>query len=179
MSALVSLSILYYLSLLATASFCTTRHDSFMGNHAIYIAVIELIHEPNHDKAELRVKTFTDDLQDVLKNKFGRGFELADELTKGDDFKKTEAYFENHLKFAINGLPGSYQLYKIARENDSHWLYFTLKAPRHWQKLEIKADFLMELFPQQSNIFQLKEGEKSLFYRLTIDQKSQTITFSD
>ena len=178
MSALVPLSILCYL-LSVPPFFGSAENGNIVPEHAIYIAVIELSHQPNHDKAELQVKAFTDDLQDVLKNKFRRGFVLADELTQGDDFKKTEAYFENHLKFVINGLPGSYKLNKITRENDSHWLYFTLNAPRNWQKLEIKADFLMELFPQQSNIFQLKEGEKRLFYRLTIDQKSQTITFSD
>ena len=179
MSVLISLSILYCLSLLAPASYSTTDHDSFIANHAIYIAVIELIHQPNHDKAELRVKTFTDDLQDVLKNKFGRSFFLPDELIEGDDFDKVAAYFSDHLKFVVNEQRAGYELNKVTRENDAHWLYFTLKAPRNWQKLEIKADFLMELFPQQSNIFQLKVGKKKLFYRLTIDHKSQTITFSD
>ncbi|MDN5213863.1 hypothetical protein QQ020_17445 [Fulvivirgaceae bacterium BMA12] len=163
----------------ALVLFNTFHQSSLPDDHAIYIAVIQLEHQPNDITANLQVKVFTDDLQDALKNKFQGEIRLINVSENGEEAKRITAYFAGHLKFEINDQRADYQLQRITVENDAHWFDFTLKGPRKWDKLEVTADFLMELFPKQSNIFQVTEGDKRLYYRLTIGQKSQTITFSD
>ncbi len=159
--------------------FNTFHQPCLPDDHAIYIAVVQLEHQPDNITANLQVKVFTDDLQDALKNKFHQEIKLINVSESGEEAKKIAAYFAAHLKFEINGQQVSYQLQRITVENDAHWFNFTLKGPRKWDKLDVTADFLMELFPKQSNIFQVNEGDKTLYYRLTIGQKSRSITFSD
>ena len=136
-------------------------------NHAIYLSILEIEHAASTNTAEVRIKVFTDDMQDALRN-----FNATFVPTNEDEFCQTSPlilsdYFDQHLNIRINNIPGELRFIDCQQANDVYWLNFQINCPTTWEQLIIKADFLMELFPSQSNIIHLTNEEKKHFFRLT------------
>lgn len=155
----------------------TIQNDRKQPNHAIYIAIVELHHEENSDEALLQVKVFTDDLEAALTNKYGQQVVVEKNIVTSATELKIQGYFKDHLKISVNNQLLSGNFSKITRETDAHWLYFHVKCPKKWLRLEMKADFFMELFPTQSNIFQVQTGENKRYYRFTNKENAKSFTF--
>jgi hypothetical protein len=122
--------------------------------HALYVSVIEIGPHQGGDY-NMQVKVFSDDLLNALRN------DIADQKGMFEDSiclaytDITTAYFTEHLKLRINDRAVSYQFMDCQQKGGSHWLYFTVTAPDYWTKLEVKADYFIELFPAQSNVLTL------------------------
>jgi hypothetical protein len=135
-------------------------------DHAIYISVLEIVEK--EARTELRVKVFTDDLANAIKNSF------EDDVVMIDDFPSEnealiEAYFKVHLILMSSSSELEYYFIEYKTVGDSYWFTFEVLGSIG-QLYSIKADYFMELFPTQQNIVTLFDisGEKK-FCRLTID----------
>lgn len=51
-----------------------------------------------------------------------------------------------------------------------------LPQPDKAQMLEIQADYLMEVFPTQSNVIDISYGEQRIFFRLTKNKSREQMT---
>ena len=147
-------------------------------DHAIYLAVIELDHGGGGPSAQATVKVFTDDMQDALRNAFGEEFRAVGEA----DFcvrlsGQAGAYFAEHFTCRINGRPAPLTLKNCTLEGDVYLLQFDMECPERWEKLEVEADFFMELFPTQSNVLSILHGEERGFFRLTKKDPVASIIF--
>ena len=148
-------------------------------NHGIYLSVVEIIHEAGQKKARLSVKIFTNDLEDALKNAFQKKFKI-DTIQSCNSYKnEIESYFKSHLSLLINQSEVSIFFEKCEKNGNSLWVYFKLDSPEKWDEIKVKADYLMELFPTQSNIVSIKNGNKKRFAKLSIDKPSTTEKFTD
>jgi hypothetical protein len=140
-------------------------------SHAIFISVIDVKEEA------ISIKVFSDDLRDVLRNYsdtyVNKGLE---EFVQSNESLISD-YFTNHLKIMINGKYLEFQLIEIKKENDAHFLYFSIESPAVWKQIEVKGDFFTELFPDQSNILTIKKDGEKYFSRLTKSNPKYTITF--
>ena len=146
-------------------------------SHAIYISVVEIEHKDLGNNAKIMIKVFTDDFKDAIMNAFKKQIEFSDDKTCSDNKSVIEGYFDKHFKAAINGKPLSISLTSCELNGDSVWLYFDMDCPANWKDISVTADFLMELFPKQSNIISIYHGNDKRFLRLTLNSITQKVTF--
>lgn len=153
------------------------------ADHAIYIGTIKIHHQEQDKHTTIDVKVFSDDLQNALKSKLQLTY-LPDLLTLcSDSTNSLQTYFNQHLQLEINDQKVTSTLSDCQMVNDVHLLQFQIDSPVKWEKLKVTANFLMELFPTQSNVLQVQyEKNKSTkaasyFGRMTIGKETLVLDF--
>ena len=166
--------------LMILSTLVNTSNFSFYenSNHAMYISVVEIEKAVDNNNGLIRVKVFTNDLEDAIFNFSQQRIDLSGGNCKPST-KLINDYFAAHLDIKI-GDEFIKLSFSSCEENDiSSWLNFDFTSQENWKTVEVKADYLMELFPTQSNIVNISnEGEKRMF-RLTKDNPKKTILFSN
>lgn len=130
--------------------------------HAIYISVLEL----NQTTKTLTIKVFANDFSDVLFNLSNQRVNLLKEDCQQYQ-ELIQQYFNSHLVIKVDGTILQPVLQSCEINDTSIWLHFAFSTADTWKKLELKADYLMELFPTQSNIVNLMYKEEKKMFRLT------------
>ena len=125
-------------------------------NHALYIGVIQIVHEEKEALTTIQIKVFSDDLQSVLQNDIG-----YDQVTSIADLcastsNPIENYFKHQLELKVNHERMDLDLVDCEQINDVHLLTFTSPQKKDWKTCTIHAPFFMELFPLQSNIINIR-----------------------
>ncbi len=138
--------------------------------HAVYISVVEI--EVN----EIRVKVFSDDLRDAIRNHAGV---IAEDNTT--DFcnkyqQEIERYFSEKLSLVINDESIPFKYESATDEGDSYWIKFQFDQEENWRSIEVEDKHFMELFPTQSNIIKVN-GPALRFGRLSVNQTSCSFEF--
>ena len=147
--------------------------------HAIYIAVVEINHKNLTSNAEVVIKVFTNDLDDALFNAYKTHAKLESEDNCMANSLLLEKYFSSHFRCLINKKNRPMHLKSCEKNDNSLWLRFDMTCPVKWRDLKLSADFLMELFPTQSNVISVFHGDKKNYFRLTNSEKSRQIRFVD
>lgn len=164
--------------MISVAFLCLASIFQPIPEHAIYIAIVEINYNGQEKTTDLRLKVFTDDLKDVLRN-----FSEEYVLQSPEDFAAQNSlvigdYFRSNLKIAMNGKVQTLKFVGAKEESDAHFLKFSLpKNQEEWTELQIEGTFFTELFPEQSNVVNLQVNEKRLFARLTKANPKHTFTF--
>jgi len=144
-----------------------------LNTHAIYISVVEITHDAEGSNVE--VKIFIDDLEDAIYNMSGTRHRLIDNCNAAsDDISK---YVATHLKIAVNGSEKSIKWVSCDIMEDAIWLRFHMDDDDPFQKVEITANQLMELFPAQMNVIKIQSGEEIRFLRLSLGDEKGMVTF--
>lgn len=138
-------------------------------DHAIYIGMVELHCPEGRGAGEMRVKVFHDDFQDGVRNAFPEKFRAADPGSWLDQNQAlAEAYFRRHLICRLGGKPVAFNLVRAQQEQDIYLFEFHFDCPNQWNTMSLRADFLTELFPAQSNVVQCTIGaQPARFGRVT------------
>ena len=155
---------------LASAFFAMCTMMSVPNFHAIYISVLEF------DNQELKVKLFTDDLQDAIRN-FSEDFKPGENnsfLQQNEGI--IEAYFNQKINLKINGQQIRVKFQQGTVEGDSYWITFGLGNVGEWKTLSLSDTHFMELFPNQQNIVKVM-GEKPRFCKLNSQNKNCSFNF--
>ena len=141
--------------------------------HAVYIAVIEISHASDATQAQLKIKLFRDDFVNALSNVSGSFEDINTDLNCTSKQTEIQEYFDNHLDCTINS--GSYTPHLLQCEvmPEVVWLTFSLHGPAEWQSFRLRADFLMELFPDQMHMVMLESAGKKWSFRLDAAQKER------
>lgn len=161
------------LCFLAILCLCATRTDS---RHALYISVVEIKHDLGASKAQMKLKVFTDDLEDAVFNRFGT--KLLNQEGCYVDLTPVQNYFDDQLEVKINGQKVSYELGNCERLEDSTWLYFEFTCPVNWGEVFVRCNYFMELFPTQTNVISVTHGAERRYFRVTQNDPTQTANFN-
>ena len=136
--------------------------------HAIYIGVVTVEHLPDQNTTLAEIRVFQDDFHDALRNEFKQVPAISQNSQNEETLQLVASYFQKHFAVWINGEPKEGQLKSFEPINDIYQIVFELDAPpKQWQSFEMKADFLMEIYPQQTNMVQLKYATQPHHFRLT------------
>ena len=147
-----------------------------LDKHALYIGFVQIDHYDHSKVAQMRIKVFSDDLQSALKNsyksfRFTKPEQLC--ITRGDLLGR---YFSAHLAIQINDSRQKLELADCQIQGDVTLLDFTVTAPAHWRTIEVETDFFQELFPAQTNVFQISYQDKRHFFRLNSANKRKALS---
>ncbi len=145
--------------------------------HAIYLSVIE-VEVIASGESKLRIKIFSDDLQNALRN-FSNDYQHHDlQHYFAQNQALAEQYFQAHLKISVNRKPVSMSLQNFTIENDAHFVTFSMSTPTSPNKMEVQADFLMELFPTQTNVVKVLYRDEAYYLKFTKGTASQVLTWA-
>lgn len=147
------------------------------GDHAIYLSVAEVDHKDLGEKANIKIKVFTNDLEDALTNAYDERISLADASICVKNKTKIEGYFSKHFKYAINGKNTVLTFDRCESNGDATWLHFNITGPLQWNKVSVTADYLMELFPTQANVVSIQHGNEKRFININKAKTSDVVTF--
>ena len=100
--------------------------DGKEAAHAIYISVVEIDHRDPSKQTQVKIKVFTDDLENALRNTFGHPFQLPDAQACLKEKQAIDDYFQQHFKLEVDGKKTVLSFQKGERNNDATWLYFDL-----------------------------------------------------
>jgi len=130
-----------------------------------------------NSEASVNIKVFQSDFEDALKNKFKETFDFDKQGPCSGVSKKIQEYFTDHLMIEINGEKKPLEFESCEKNSDSIWLYFKLDKEGQWRDVNVKADYLMELFPTQSNVVSIYNGDQKKFLRITLENTTQSVSF--
>lgn len=137
-------------------------------DHALYLAVVQLDHSETQAPARITIKVFEDDLRDAIRAAFPGEYQVGPIASFCNiHARPIERYFRQHLQCAINGDPAVPEFRSGKLAQDVYLLEFVLPCPERWTRVQLQADFFMELFPTQSNVLHLLHGSDKRFGRLT------------
>ena len=143
--------------------------------HAIYLSSGIVDIQPEKNSVAITIKVFADDLQSVLINRF----ENKEINLQAIPDHYIEKYFNDHF-ILKNSNQKQLSLILVKKEmiGELYVLDFNIQTEKKmWQKIQMKADYFMELFPGQINVFKVKWSSKHQFLRFTKNQSLQTIEF--
>ena len=138
--------------------------------HAVYISVVEI------EAEKIRVKVFSDDLRDAIRNDTGIVPDTAVSDFCDRHHEEIQQYFMKNLKIKINEKPVAYHYESASFEGDSYWINFGFIPEQEWKSIYIEDKHFMELFPSQSNIIKVKATDLR-FDRLTSSKTSCSFEF--
>ncbi|HHL51785.1 MAG TPA: hypothetical protein ENJ39_00280 [Flammeovirgaceae bacterium] len=131
--------------------------------HAVYVSVVEF-KQTTGQEAELAVKVFADDLEDAIYHASGERYDLRGGECAG---RAVTAYLQDHLQIKVNGSPVTYTFVSCEHNDMSVWYTFSCQVPAAWQTVQIRADYLMELFPTQTNVVSIAASGSKKMLRLS------------
>ena len=169
------LSFLLILSTLINAfDFSLYEND----NHTMYISVVEIEKAVGNTNGHIRVKLFANDLEDAIFNFSQQRIDLNEGNCKPNAALIND-YFDAHLGVKISDEIIKYSLSSCEENDLSIWLNFNFISNANWKTVEVKADYLMELFPTQSNIVNIKYEGVIRMFRLTKESPKEIALFSN
>lgn len=161
---------LFLLSVLYSISLFGLNHKDISSSHAIYVSVVEV------EEGSIKVKIFANDLEDAI---FNHSRQRPDLLNANCNQSKVliANYFNDHLACKINGNEQKFTFVSCEVNDISLWLTFEFNSPAAWLNVEITADYLMELFPTQSNVVSITFKKEKRMFRLIKGSTTETINF--
>ena len=135
--------------------------------HALHLSTFEIHKTNNNPIAKLRLRVFQDDFRDAIKNANPDLKAIANEAFLDHRKNEIEQYFQQHFQLVFDNQNSSISLTNSQAENEVYWLHFDLDFPEKWKSCTFQADYLMELFDDQSNIGTVILKDEKQFFRFT------------
>ncbi len=146
-------------------------------HHAIYISVVKIQHEKEATTSDIHIRVFKDDFKNVLRNKFGY-HEISEKEAFCTDYGDyINQYFKKQFICTINETQVNFKLSNCAQTAEVYQLTFKMDCPVNWDSIQIEANYFMELFPKQSNVLHVEDGDIKRFGRATKGNELLKIRF--
>ena len=147
---------------------------SFTTLHKFYLSVTNINYSEKDDAFQVTTRIFVDDMEEVLKERYGIDAKLA---TKEESVLADE-YIEKYLrtKFLVY-LDGEQFVYDfLGKKYDNDVVIFYIELPdvglNTLKKMEIENEILTDLFDEQKNVVHVKwKGNKRSFVLIKSDAK--------
>lgn len=153
------------------------QEKATLPDHALYLSMTEITFTAS-GAGIVRIKVFSDDLQNALKN-FSDTYKPEDLYHFfGKNQSLATEYFKAHFQLSINGGKVNYQLSDFQIENDAHFITFQFIPPSAVQSIRLEADFFMELFPTQTNVVKVSKAGKPYYFKFTSPTQPETLTWT-
>jgi hypothetical protein len=147
---------------------------SFTTAHKFYVSVTNVVYSEKNDSFQITSRIFIDDLEELLKERYGIDAKLA----TTDEAKVSNAYIEKYFraKFSIelNGEVAQYTFLGREYDNDVILCYMELTDVNfsELKSISIQNEILTDLFEEQQNIVHIKcNGQKKSFVLIKENNK--------
>jgi hypothetical protein len=142
-------------------------------NHAVYISVIDFTHHEEGNK--ITVKVFSNDLEDALFNFSSQRIKVSSNCSEVKEV--VVSYFSKYLKIWVNEKEQKFLWDGCQVNDDSTWITFITRPTKSFKEVKIKADYLIELFPTQTNVVNISSDGEKRFLKLNGSHREADISF--
>jgi len=149
----------------------------FNSFHALYVSVTEIDFDKDDSKLNLKVKIFTNDLEDGIFNQTGQSVSLRTNEQLKSNQLLVGRYINDHLSISVNRTNKPLSLLKSENEGDATWSYLEVDITDQIRSIEVQNQLLTELFETQSNVVSIDINGDKRFLRFTKNQQSELLEF--
>jgi hypothetical protein len=144
--------------------------------HPFYVSLIEIRHNEAEATAEISVRIFTDDLEQILRKRTNVPIDLVNPKNKAAVEAELSKYIRQKIQLTIDGKP--YQMVYLGYEiqKESVWSYWEITGLKTMKSLQTDCNLLYDFVNLQTNIFHVKKGEKEWSRKL--DYPETRVVFS-
>lgn len=161
MRKLFALFLLFFISLHFSAA-----NFPFAEVHPYHVGSVEFIYDPKTQTFQISGKFFLDDLENALKQKFGKAVHFNDEKYRAQINSYLTEYCSEYLKLKADNkfLKTNYLGYE--EDSEAVNIYLESEKTATPKKVEIAVSFLYNLFDDQMNIVHVIVGGQRRSERL-------------
>ena len=140
--------------------------QSFFPRHAFYVSIHDIQFDEDWGKFDLKIKIFTNDLEDALVKANHPRFLLGTEKEMAGSDAAVSKYIEEKVQLSIQQKTLKLEFLKKEYRDDACWIYFQAEAGCTPKELGVSSKVLLELFDGQTNIIRLKVGAQRFISNL-------------
>lgn len=145
------------------------------SEHEFYVSVIEVRHSSDTQSVRCRIRVFSDDLQVGLQSEYNLPTTppLAGLCT--DHADNIVTFFSDHVAISINGRTVGIDSLSCYSDGDVHAVEWQIDSIAQINSFSLTADYLMDIYPDQTQMVQFSSGDKHRTLRLTRKSPSAVI----
>jgi len=157
---------------------CFHQVESTVGkySHPFYVSMIEIDHNAKDKTAEVSIRIFTDDLENVLKKYGNTKIDILHPANKEEVDKLLNNYIQHKLQIKLDGKLVTLHYLGYEQQMESIWTYLEVKDVPTVKKVSISCSLLYDYQDKQTNIFHVKANDTEKSYKL--DYPETTTEFS-
>ncbi|MEM8889357.1 MAG: DUF6702 family protein [Bacteroidota bacterium] len=139
---------------------------AFLPKHAFYVSIHDLSFDEEWGKFDIKIKIFTNDLEDALLKTGESRFLLNTEKEIQGADQAIAHYLQKKVKLRIGSTALNLIFNKKEYVEDATWIYLEAESGCKPPELYVSSKVLLELFDDQTNIIRLKMGEQRFIANL-------------
>jgi hypothetical protein len=142
----------------------------FSSFHPFYLSVTEINLNQKEKNAQLSVKCFTNDLENVLRTNLKKKVDLLDQSKFEYNKEILNTYILKNLIINVNKRKLELSIIGYEKEEDAIWIYFETSKFK-WTNpnfFEITNTILFDLSPDQLNIIHLIKSENRVSAKIKL-----------
>jgi len=147
---------------------------AFGTAHKFYLSVTQVRYSQKDDALQITTRLFIDDMNSVLKERYGLDARLGGNEERAMDVEYLEKYVRAKFSVGINGKTADYTF--IGKKYDADVLICYLEVPKvdfpNISSITIENEILTDLFEDQQNVLHFNiNGKKKSYVLLKSDTK--------
>ena len=144
--------------------------------HPFYISLIEIQHKEKASTAEISIRIFTEDLEQTLRKQSKIPIDFVHPKNKAAIEAELSRYIRQKLQLTINGKVCQLEYLGYEINKESVWSYWEVSNVSQFKSLRADCSILYDFVNLQTNIFNVKKGEKEWSRKL--DYPETRVDFS-
>ncbi|MEA1786694.1 DUF6702 family protein [Arenibacter sp. GZD96] len=135
---------------------------AFSPSHKFYVSVSHVTYAEKEDALQITTRIFTDDLDQLLEERYGLTAQLGTELESTEADAYLEKYLRSKFTVRINGNTRDFDFIGKKADNDVMVCYMELPniGFQHLNAIEIQNEVLHDLFEDQQNVVHITVQER-------------------
>lgn len=146
-------------------------------NNQIYIGVVEIISEKNSRQVEMRVKVYTNHLEEALRIETGEEIILSNSRQLAAKLPVVNKYILSHLEVSVNNQPLPINFLRLETIGELTYIYYRGNRTGKIENVCVDSDMLFTISPKQSNVVRIYIDGNERFIRLAADRLNGEISF--
>ncbi|MCG8475717.1 MAG: hypothetical protein MI784_09605, partial [Cytophagales bacterium] len=106
--------------------------------HSFHVSVLDMRWNKEEKTIECSARLFVDDLENVLKEKHKRPFDLA--VNYAQESGKIEQYVREMVHIKVSGREAALEFLGVEREEDALWVHFYVPKLKRLRRLWVKNE---------------------------------------
>lgn len=145
--------------------------------HPFYVSLIEIRHNEAEATAEISVRIFTDDLEQILRKQTNVPIDLVNPKNKAAVEAELSKYIRQKIQLTIDGKPSQMEYLGYEIQKESVWSYWEIPGLKTMKNLQADCNLLYDFVNLQTNIFHVKKGEKEWSRKLDYPETKLVFSF--
>lgn len=163
--------------LIILAVFAFFAFSSFSPVHKFYVSVTEIELNPQSQSLQIISRVFTDDLENVLRQRFDDNIRLGKGYEAGKVNKVIPKYLDQKMRISLDGKSQDLKFIGMEYDNDMTVFYIEIENVRSFQNIKIMNALLTDLFDDQKNLVHVENKDKIKSLILARGKEEDVIKF--